>query len=72
MVPGTGNPQKLRYAIVDNIEESEEIVYQQAIVKDWPGWITSAGLLKNIPKGWPSDHPQFELQHLRYFGKFHK
>lgn len=64
--------KKLRNAIVDNIEEFEEIVNQPAISKGWPGWVTSSGTLKTAPKGWPADHPQIELLRLRDLGKFHK
>lgn len=64
--------KKLRNAIVDNIEEFEEIIHRPAIAKEWPGWVTSSGVLKTAPKGWPTDHPQIELLRLRDLGKFHK
>lgn len=64
--------KKLRNAIVDNLEEFEEIIHRPAITEGWPGWVTSSGVLKTAPKGWPTDHPQIELLRLRDFGKFHR
>ena len=61
---------KLRHAIVDNIEEFEEIVNAPELVKNYPGWLGE--VLKTAPKGWPKDHPQIEYLRLKYYGKFKK
>ncbi len=61
--------KKLRHAIVDNIEEFEEICSSQALLRYFPGWVSSA-VLKTAPKGWPKDHPQVELLRLKDFGRF--
>ncbi len=61
--------RKLRNAIVDNIEEWEEITDTKAINRYFPGWISSE-TLKSAPKGWPKDHPQIELLRLKDYGKF--
>ena len=47
---------KLRRAIVDNVEEFEEIVNAPELRKLYPGWLGET--LKTAPKGWPKDHPQ--------------
>ncbi len=59
---------KLRHAIVDNIEEFEEIINAPDLIGHFPGWLGEA--LKTAPKGWPKDHPQIELLRLKYYGKF--
>ena len=60
---------KLRRAIVDNVEEFEEIVNAPELRKLYPGWLGET--LKTAPKGWPKDHPQIEYLRLKYYGKFH-
>lgn len=60
---------KLRRAIVDNVEEFEEIVNAPELRKLYPGWLGDT--LKTAPKGWPKDHPQIEYLRLKYYGKFH-
>lgn len=62
--------KKLRRAIVDNIEEFEEITHTPAIEKYFPGWCAS-GSLKTVPKGYDKNHPQAHLLRLRDYGKFH-
>lgn len=59
---------KLRHAIVDNIEEFEEIINAPALVKHYPGWLGET--LRTAPKGWPKDHPQIDLLRLQYYGKY--
>lgn len=61
--------RKLRKAIVDNIEEWEEITDNKAVNRYFPGWISSE-TLKTAPKGWDKDHPQIELLRLKDYGKF--
>ena len=61
--------RKLRNAIVDNIEEWEEITDSPAINRYFPGWVSS-DRLKTAPKGWAKDHPQIEMLRLKDYGKF--
>lgn len=61
---------KLRNAIVDNIEEFEEIINAPRLVSHYPGWLGEK--LKTAPKGWPKDHPQIDLLRLKYYGKFQR
>lgn len=59
--------RKLRHAIVDNIEEFEEIVNAPDMLRDFPGWCSST--LKTIPKGWDRNHPQAEYLRMTNYGK---
>ena len=59
--------RKLRHAIVDNIEEFEQIINEKELLKLFPGW--TGDKLKTIPKGWERDHPQAELLRLKELGK---
>ncbi|MBQ8773020.1 MAG: DUF2461 domain-containing protein [Muribaculaceae bacterium] len=68
--PDTSMLTKLRHAIVDNIEEWEEIVNQSEITHYFPGWIGAR--LATAPKGWNRNHPQIEYLRLRDYGKFHQ
>lgn len=61
--------KKLRHAIVDNIEEWEEIVNDPRMLKYFPGWCSST--LKTIPKGWERNHPQAEYLRMTNYGKFY-
>lgn len=61
--------KKMRHAIVDNIEEFEQIIHNPELEKEFPGWIGER--LKTIPKGWPKDHPQAHLLQLKDYGKAH-
>lgn len=63
--------KKLRKAIVDNIEEFEEIVNTPAMLRDFPGWCTTTAMLKTVPKGYDKNHPQAHLLRMKEFGKFH-
>jgi len=67
--PDTKMLKKIRNAIVDNIEEFEEIVNEPRMQRVFPGWIGEK--LKTIPKGWPKDHPQAPLLRLKDYGKMH-
>lgn len=62
--------KKLRHAIVDNIEEFDQILEAPELCQLYPGWVGDS--LKTAPKGWPKDHPQVELLRLKDYGKFHK
>ncbi|MDE6396538.1 MAG: DUF2461 domain-containing protein [Muribaculaceae bacterium] len=59
--------KKLRHAIVDNIEEWEEIVHDPEMNRYYGDWIGER--LKTAPKGWPKDHPQIEYLRLKHIGK---
>lgn len=59
--------RKLRHAIVDNIEEFEEIINNPELVRHFPGWIGES--LKRVPAGWPADHPQAHLLRLKEYGR---
>lgn len=60
--------RKLRKAIVDNIDEFEEILNEPRMKKNFPGWFGDR--LKTVPKGYDRDHPQAELLRLKEYGKF--
>lgn len=61
---------KLRKAIVDNIEEFEDIINEPEFVRLYGDWLGEK--LKTAPKGWPKDHPQIDLLRLKIYGKFHQ
>lgn len=60
--------KKLRRAIVDNIEEWEEIVNDPKLLEYYPDWFGER--LKTAPKGWPKDHPQIEYLRLKHLGRY--
>lgn len=62
--------KKLRHAIVDNIEEWEEIVGAPEVQRFFPDWCCSK--LKTIPKGWDRNHPQAEYLRMTNYGKFRR
>lgn len=59
--------KKLRLAIVNNIEEWEDIVHNQRFVELYPDWFGER--LKTAPSGWPKDHPQIEYLRLKHIGR---
>lgn len=59
--------RKLRHAIVDNIEEWEEIVHAPELTRLYDDWFGER--LKTAPKGWPKDHPQIEYLRLKHIGR---
>ena len=60
--------KKLRKAIVDNIEEFEEITSALESSGKYHGWWGER--LKTIPKGYDRNHPQAELLRLKEYGRF--
>lgn len=64
--PESKDLKKLRHAIVDNIEEWEEIVNERTFREYYPEWFGEK--LKTAPKGWPKDHPQIEYLRLKHLG----
>lgn len=61
--------KKLRHAIVDNIEEFQEILDEPKMKSLYPGWIGQQ--LKTVPKGWEKNHPCAPLLRLKDYGKAH-
>ena len=59
--------RKIRHAIVDNIEEFEDIINSPEFIKYFPSWIGER--LKTIPKGWDKNHPQAEILKLKEYGR---
>ncbi len=66
--PDSASLGKLRKAIVDNIEEFEEILAEPTLQRLYPEWIGDA--LKTIPKGYDRNHPQAALLRLKEYGRF--
>lgn len=60
--------KKVRKAIIDNIEEFEEIIHDPALVAI-SGTELTGDQLKTIPKGWDRNHPQAYLLRYKEFGK---
>lgn len=65
--PDAAQLRKLRKAIVDNIEEFDEIINAPELRALYPDW--TGERLKTAPKGWDRDHPQIELLRLKDFGR---
>jgi len=61
--------QKLRRAMVDNIEEFEEIINNPEFLSLYPHWYGPQ--LKSAPKGWPRNHPNIDLLRLQMIGREH-
>lgn len=61
--------RKMRRAIVDNIEEFEEILANPDLQRLYPEW--AGETLKTIPKGWERNHPQAPYLRLLHYGREH-
>ena len=59
---------KLRHAIVDNIEEFEGIMDNPQLKSNFPLW--AGDTLKTIPKGWQRNHPNADLLRRKDYGRF--
>lgn len=70
-MPDAPTLRKMRHAIVDNIEEFEEIMHDPRMRKYFPGWSDLNRALKTAPKGWPKDHPNIEYLRLLDYGREH-
>lgn len=66
--PDSAMLRKIRKAIVDNIEEFEEIVDNQALQDAFPQWCGS--MLKTVPKGYDRKHPQAQYLRMKDYGRF--
>lgn len=60
--------RKLRKAIVDNVEEFEEIINNPELKKTYPDWYGER--LKTVPKGYDRNHPLAEYLRLKEYGRF--
>lgn len=60
--------KKVRQAILDNIEEWEDIVTNPALTRVFPGW--DGARLKTVPKGYDRNHPYAEYLRLKDIAKF--
>ena len=65
--PGPEALRKMRRAMVDNIEEFEQILSEPKFAQLYPNWWGPT--LKTVPKGWPKDHPQAHLLRLLHYGR---
>ena len=70
--PDAPTLKKVRKAIVDNIEEFEQIVNTPQVEKNFPGWCVTDRMLKTVPKGYDKNHPQANLLRMKEYGKFHQ
>ena len=59
---------KLRKAIIDNIEEWEEIVNAPRLKEAMPEWCSS--MLKTVPRGWDREHPHAFYLRMKDYGRF--
>lgn len=62
--------KKLRHAMIDNIEEFEEIINDPELMRLYPGWYGPK--LKSAPKGWDRNHPNIDLLRLQVIGREHQ
>lgn len=70
-MPDAPTLRKMRHAIVDNIEEFEEILNEPSLKALYPGWSDLNRALKTAPKGWDKNHPQIEYLRLLDYGREH-
>lgn len=66
--PDSAVLKKLRKAIIDNIDEFEEIINEPELNRLYPEWFGPT--LKTVPKGYDRNHPQAELLRLKEYGRF--
>lgn len=58
--------RKLRHAMIDNIDEFEEIINNPALKEYFHEW--AGDRLKTVPKGWDRNHPYAHLLRLKDIG----
>ncbi len=66
--PAAPELKKLRKAIIDNIEEFEEIISEPKLQEYFPDWCGET--LKTVPKGYDRNHPQAALLRRKDYGRF--
>lgn len=66
--PDSAMLRKVRRAVVDNIEEFDEIISDKALLTAYPDWIGDR--LKTVPKGFDRDHPLAPILRLKDYGRF--
>lgn len=66
--PDSSMLRKIRRAIVDNIEEFEDIVNSPDLISTFPDWCGES--LKTVPKGYDRNHPLAHYIRLKDFARF--
>ena len=66
--PDSAMLRKIRRAIVDNIEEFEDIVNSPDLISTFPDWCGES--LKTVPKGYDRNHPLAHYIRLKDFARF--
>lgn len=66
--PDSDMLRKIRKAIVDNIEEFEEIVNAPSMREAFPQWVGAT--LKTVPKGYDRNHPLAHYLRMKDYGRF--
>ena len=69
MVPRAQSAQKVRKAIIDNVEEFRGIVETPEVLAAYPSWWGPQ--LKTAPKGYDRNHPDIDLLRLTEYGRCH-
>lgn len=67
--PPSDQLKKLRRAIVDNIEEFEEILAEPQFAAAFPEWVGET--LKTVPQGYDRNHPLAHLLRRKDYGRAH-
>lgn len=65
--PDAAQLRKIRKAIIDNIEEFDEINDNPDLKSLYSGWTGES--LKTAPKGWDRNHPRIDLLRLKDYGR---
>lgn len=60
--------KKLRKAIIDNIDEFNDIIHEPRLLELYPDWYGDR--LKTVPKGYPKDHPYAHILRLKDYGRY--
>lgn len=66
--PDSSMLRTIRKAIVDNIEEFEDIVNDRVLQEEFPQWCGQS--LKTVPNGYDRNHPQAAYLRLKDYGRF--
>ncbi len=68
--PAAPELKKLRTAIVDNIEEFQQIISDPEMLSVFPDWWGEE--LKTVPKGYDRNHPLAHLLRRKDYGRFNQ